>query len=70
MRLIFIVCLKFKFNWAFCILSDNLCGEVVLVCKLAPIHGRPGETEERGRLLQIGRWQVLIKKITYIPGLS
>ena len=30
----------------------------VLLCKLAPLQGWQGETEERGRPLQIGRWQV------------
>lgn len=34
------------------------CGPSWVEVKLAPILGGQGETEERGELLQIGRWQV------------
>lgn len=30
----------------------------MLVCKLAPVHPGQGEMKERGRSLQIGRWQI------------
>ena len=42
----------------------------VLVCKLAIIHRGQGKTKGRGRPLQIGRWKVLIRKGTYLQGLS
>ena len=35
-----------------------LSSPLLLVCKLAPIHRGKGETEERGRPLQMGRRQV------------
>lgn len=31
---------------------------LLLVCKMASIHGGQGESENRGRSLQVGRWQV------------
>ena len=33
-------------------------GKGVLVWKVAPVNGRQGETEERGRSLRSGRWQI------------
>lgn len=36
----------------------ELGGEKVLVHKLAPVCGGRGQTDGRGRLLQISRWHV------------
>ena len=43
----------------------------LMICKLAPLHGRQGETKEKGRSLQIGRWQDgILKKQGDLQGLS
>ena len=31
--------------------------KIVLVHKLSPLQGGQGEAQEKGRVLQIGRWQ-------------
>ena len=62
-RVLFIVYLKLRLNWASCILAVNPTvgmgmGMGVLVCNLDPVHGGQGETEERGKSLQVSRRQV------------